>query len=173
MSRSTLIITTVVVLAASAAIIGWSFFGLGKGGSSVIPTPGQTKQIGEVTLAQQAGCVPPVVDSSTLSFFNKNGNVYGLIGKLKEIRETSKTKELITDIKGQNIPKFFVIPQAEYFFSDGGKDTRATASDLKVDQKVVLSIYCSATSKNWFVARVRIVTSGANSSQPTSSPSAR
>ena len=169
MSKVTLFVVTMVVLAASAAIVGWSFFGSGNeplAPKKVQPTSTSSKEAQSSLITD---CTPPQVNASTLAFLTKDA-VYGLGGKILFIKDAASGKRLVTDIKGK-IPSFTIGPWTKVLLVKDREESVGSPDDVQVGQKVVISIYCNA-NKVWATSVVRIFTS-ATSSQEASTSSAR
>lgn len=100
-------------------------------------------------------CTPPEVSASTLAFISKDASVYGLRGRILSINDIASGKRLITNIEGK-IPGFAIASSTKVLFVNGKEESVGSADDVKVGQRVVISIHCSAKN-NWATSVVRIV----------------
>jgi hypothetical protein len=146
MSRSTLIIVTVVVIAASAAIVGWSFFGLG-----ISPAPSKTQV--STNQATQSAAVKgfPRVPMDIQNPAVIGAQVYyTLRGTIKEIKPYPKSLVLITDISVNKIPKLVVAQNTKVNRVSNGKTTLVPSYELKPNQKVEIKVSYGLKRKAWF-----------------------
>lgn len=161
-----IIILVVVVVVLSIAIVGGAYFLKNRKTVPQVSTANQTDQ----KSAQQTNvsskskrpsvitdCTPPQVDTSTLAFFAKDTNVYGLRAKILSVAEAANGKILITDIEGV-IPNFTVTPKTKVLLvqNNGKTESAGSVNDVRAGQKVVISIHCG-TNKTWITSVLRIM----------------
>lgn len=166
MSRSTLIITCVVVLLFSAAIVGWSFFGLGTAPSPSQPTKQLTQLSQQKTSQNNDNTIIGPINSKnkylkdTSINYNKSlkptSIYYFLQGKLRETRTLPEGIELVTDITGEEIPLFILTDKTIIVFNTDGQQTPATTSDFTPNQEVGLNMLYDLNKKTWTTRKVHI-----------------
>lgn len=147
MSRPALLLVSVIVIIASAAIVGWSFFGLGTS-----PTPQANKQVGKQ--ATQSGKPVakgfPAVPVSLANPAVKYAQVkYTFKGTIKEVKPDPKGLLIITDAKGSKVPKFIVTPTTKVTIDTNGQKKEGSSSDLAVNQKVEIVVAYGLKKKAW------------------------
>ena len=155
MSRSTLIIVTLVVLAASAAIVGWSFFGLGGAQPSSQSTKPSTQSSQQTTTQGSSNTI-----TGPISLKNKSLKAtsisYFLQGKLRQTRTSPEGIELVTDITGDGIPSFVVTDKTTIVFNTDGQQSPATGNEFKPNQEVGLNMLYDINKKTWTTNKVHI-----------------
>lgn len=168
MSKTTLIIVTVVVLATSAAIVGWSFFGLGTS-----PAPSKTQvSTNQATQSAQVNKEFPTVPVSIKNPAVKAAFVtYRFVGTIKELQGSPGKLQLITDITGGRVPKFIVTPITKVSSLRNDQKTQASPSDLKPGQEVGIAIIYRMKKRTWdyYVTSVDILISTPSASTPSAS----
>jgi len=165
--RSTLIIATVVVLAVSAAIVAWSFFGLGRAQpssqSTKLPTqlPQQkTPQANINTITSPISLNNPDIRPVIILYF--------FTGILQDMKAVAGGTQLITDKSVDGIPSFIVTDSTTIVFYNNDQQTPATINDIKPNQRIGLNIIYHLEKKTWAIHKVLIFIKS-SSSTPTPS----
>ncbi|GEM_PF-4535156 len=137
MSRLTYIGVAVLVLVASAAVVSWS---LGLGPTKSSQNNNQQK------LSQE----PPTFPIKPSDPSVKRAAVrYLFTGTVERVINFDNGLELVTDIKGNNIPKFNLNANTKISFLNGDQSSQASLSDLKAGQKVEINIGYGLKKKAW------------------------
>ena len=99
---------------------------------------------------------------------------YSYGGTVKEIRQTNKGLEIITDINDPNIPRFildnngiktYILYKSEPENNNSGQNVElgnATSGDLKPGSKVILVNYFIPSRNKWALPEVYIMTEDSN-----------
>lgn len=162
MSRSTVIIATVVVLAASAAVVGWSFFGLRTKSPAINTSPqtnretaNQSTESNTIAEKHTTRLLPVKPGSPSV----KGARVgYTFSGTVTGIRNNGKNVEILTDIQEEGLPQFLITPQTEVFFVTSGQKTATSAASIQANQKVEISMPYNLKQKVWDTVReIRIL----------------
>lgn len=74
---------------------------------------------------------------------------YTFLATIKQVRKNNSGRELLTDIKGANIPKFIVSDKTKVVYADKNGSKQATASALMANQKVEITTLYSLKKKKW------------------------
>lgn len=75
---------------------------------------------------------------------------YTFLATIKQIRKNNSGRELLTDIKGANIPKFIVSDKTKVVFADENGDSKlSTSSALMANQRAEITILYSLKKKKW------------------------
>ena len=157
MSKAALLVVTLIVLLASAAIVGWSFFGTGPNATSQ-----SSKQSNSATQPsqQKANQDSNKTINSPINLNNKSVSAisisYFLRGNLKEVKSLPEGLELVTDITGDGIPQFIASDKTTVVFNTDGVQSPANVSDLKPSQKLGINMFYDVKKKTWSLIKVHI-----------------
>jgi len=165
MSKVTLFVVTLVVLTASAAIVVWSFFGLGTK-SPAINTSSQTNKEG----ANQSTESNTIAEKHFTKFTKllpvkpgspsvKTATVwYTFSGTVTGIRNNGENIELLTDITEPGLPQFLVTPKTQTFLLANGQNVATSAASIQANQKVDISMSYTLKQNAWdTVGEVKIL----------------
>jgi len=156
MSKVTLLVVTVVVLAASAAIVGWSFFGLGASTSQPTKSTQTTRQITPSAQTGSSDTLPVSLSNPKVSFANVTYYFSGAL--IKDIKEDPKGKELVTSLRGYGFKtKILVDKNTKVVFLNDKEETPASSSDLQTGQGVRITAQYNLTKKKWSFPKVIII----------------
>lgn len=88
-------------------------------------------------------------------------------GTVTGVKNNAKNTELLTNIKGSNIPKFILDEKTKIVSTSNKKDTPAAVKDLKTGVKIDINSSYNPKRKAWTVNKVSIIIEKA--STPSSS----
>ena len=173
MFRVMLIVVTLTVLIGSAAIIGWSFFGLGTTSllslqPAVQPTTPPPQVTQPSAQSDKQVTLPVGLKTPGVKFVRA---MYTFETTIKEIRGTPDRLELITSLEGGSIPQFIVTPATNVFRKSNGTKEKISSSALTPNQKVEIAIPYRLRQKAW--ADVVSVDIQGSSDTSVSSPSVK
>lgn len=147
MSRASYVLLAVVVVVASMAVVGWSFFGLGTTPATqpINQTNQQATQSADSSDKGFPG-VPVSIQNPAVKWAQV---YYTFAGIVKEIKTDPRGAILITNIQGNKIPEFVIGPKTKVYQVYNGKNTEVSSSDLKPNQKVDIRISYGLKQKAW------------------------
>lgn len=139
------IIVAVIVTVASAILVAWAFF---KPLPSTESNLSISKQATQSAQAKKGGFPQVPVSISNPGVLSAQV-AYIFKGTIQEIKTDPKGILVKTDIKGENVPKFVVIPTAKITIDTNGQKKTGTTADLATGQKVEIYITYGLKKKAW------------------------
>lgn len=151
MSRAAVIVVTLIVLLVSAAVVGWSFFGLGTSSSlslqpAMQPTTPPPQATQPPAQSDKQVTLPVGLKAPGVKFVRAT---YTFETTIKEIRGTPERLELITSLEGGTIPQFIVTSATNVLRKNNGTKEKISSSALTPNQKVEIAIPYRLRQKVW------------------------
>ena len=138
------IIIAVIITIASAVLIAWAFF------KPVPSTESISKVSKQATQSAQPNKGLPQVPANILNPAVESAQVaYTYNGTIQEIKTDPNGILVITDIKGDRVPKFIVTSTTKVTIDINGQIKTSTTADLAVGQKVKITIKYGLKKKAW------------------------
>lgn len=139
------------MLALSAVIVSWSFFGLGAPTGSRPQSISQASQTSTGEDNLPVSLANPKLTTAKI-FYSFSG------ATIKQINNGKDGLEMATSLKGNGVTApILVSKDTKIVFVNNGKENPASEQDLKIGQTVRITLSYDLKKKSWATATVKIV----------------